>query len=171
MSYKKIIQKDTSDVLYKEALEVAISEIGSKELETTITDMFDTLSKEASGVALAAPQIGVSKRLFVVSPKISENIGKEIKELVYINPKITKKSSRKVTLDEGCMSVSGWFGKIRRFDKVTVTARNRDGKLFTRGASGLLAEIFQHEIDHLNGILFTETAKDLRFVKNDEEKS
>lgn len=171
MSYRTIIQKDTNDVLYKRASEIELAQIDSKETRSLIVDMFDTLAKEKSGVALAAPQIGVSKRIFVISKSISENVGREVKNLVYINPSITKYSKEKVILDEGCLSVAGWFGKIKRHHKVTVTAYDESGKKFTRGASDLLAEIFQHEIDHLDGILFTNTAKNLRFVKNDEDKS
>ncbi len=171
MSFKKLVQKDTDDVLYKIALPVEQAEIASDQIKKLIKDMFDTLSTQKSGVALAAPQIGVSKRIFVVSPLVSESIGKEVKNLVYINPKITKKSKETVILDEGCLSVAGWFGKIKRHEKVTVEALDENGKKFTRGASDLLAEIFQHEIDHLDGTLFTKTAKNLRFVEETDDKS
>ena len=80
---------------------------------------------------------------------------------VFINPKVTKISKKKQTVKEGCLSVTGVFGVMTRAEKVTVEACNEKGEKFTRGASGLLAQIFQHEMDHLNGVLFTDTATDL----------
>ncbi|MBI3631971.1 MAG: peptide deformylase [Candidatus Vogelbacteria bacterium] len=164
-----IVQKD-NNVLRLVAKEVPFEEIGDEKLRKTVTEMMMALDKCEDGVALAAPQIGVSLRIFVVSPKAfilqnqetkSLNKRKEIDKLIYINPVITKTSSKKVTLDEGCLSVKGIFGKIKRHSKVTISAYDELGKKFIRGASGLLAEIFQHETDHLNGILFIDTAKDL----------
>ena len=74
---------------------------------------------------------------------------------IFINPKITKISKKKKTVKEGCLSVTGVFGVITRAEKVTVEAHNEKGEKITRGASGLLAQIFQHEMDHLNGILLS----------------
>jgi len=80
------------------------------------------------------------------------------KPLVFINPKIVKKSSKKMERQEGCLSVRWIYGKTKRYVSVTVEAYDEDGKVFTYGASDLIAHIFQHEIDHLNGILYTDTA-------------
>lgn len=165
----KIVQAENS-ILRKIAVEVPLKDIGGSYLNKIIKEMALTLDKCQDGVALAAPQIGKSLRVFVVSPRVflieqNEEVGNKIKngtdKLVYINPIITKRSSRKNILDEGCLSVRGIFGKIKRRDKITITAYDEGGDKFTRGASGLLAEIFQHETDHLNGILFTDSATDL----------
>ncbi len=173
----KIIQKE-DPVLRLIAREVTLNEIGGEKINKIIEEMTATLEKSSDGVALAAPQIGESIRLFVVSPRAYEiQAGEEanrssdidaekkptatVDKLIYINPIITRRSSKKIELDEGCLSVRNVFGKIFRHEKVTVTALDEHGKKFSRGASGLLAEIYQHEIDHLNGILFIDSAKDL----------
>ncbi len=173
----KIVQKD-DPVLRKIAEEIPLKNIGDKRLNDLISEMRVALDKCVDGVALAAPQIGKSLRLFVISPKVfsvqreNEKTGNKNQEendkLVYINPVITKKSSKKNILDEGCLSVSLVFGKIKRHNKVTITAYDEIGTMFTRGASGLLAEIFQHETDHLNGILFIDSATGLIKIENKE---
>lgn len=84
------------------------------------------------------------------------------KDLIFINPKISKLSKEKAWLPEGCLSVRWLYGRTLRSKKATATAYDENGKKFTRGASGLLAQIFQHETDHLNGILFIDHAKEVR---------
>lgn len=175
----KIVQKE-DPILRKVAKEVPLEDIGKDKLNKVIAEMALTLDKCEDGVALAAPQIGESLRIFIVSPK-AFSLGqeeqaeptelkekKESNKLVYINPVIVKKSVKKVTLDEGCLSVRNIFGKIKRHEKVTVSAYDELGNKFSRGATGLLAEIFQHETDHLNGILFIDSAKDLIRVEGKE---
>ncbi|MBI3888666.1 peptide deformylase [Candidatus Nomurabacteria bacterium] len=81
---------------------------------------------------------------------------------MFINPKISKLSRDKVWVPEGCLSVRWLYGKTYRSTKATIAAYNENGKKFTRGASGLLAQIFQHETDHLNGILFIDHAIDIK---------
>jgi len=83
--------------------------------------------------------------------------------------KIIKKSKKETWVEEGCLSVRWWYGKIKRRNKITIEAYNKSGKQFTRGASGLLAQVFQHEIDHLDGILFTDKAKGLKEIKPQEQ--
>jgi peptide deformylase len=125
------------------------------------------------GVAIAAPQIGKSLRIFVVSPKafgLSEEeikTNKDVRYPVFINPKIINLSSKKKVLDEGCLSVKNNFGKIKRSEKATIEAYDETGKKIMRGGSGLIAEIFQHETDHLDGKLFIDTAKNLIETKED----
>lgn len=167
-----IIQKD-DPILRRIAKDVSLNDIGGEKLNKIIHEMAATLDKCDDGVALAAPQIGISERIFVVSPKtflleqecdVTEEAiatSKRTNKLVYINPIISKRSSKKAILDEGCLSVRGTFGKIKRHEKVTITAYDENRAKFTRGASGLLAEIFQHETDHLDGKLFIDTATDL----------
>src|SRR6185295_15811219 len=84
------------------------------------------------------------------------------KDLVFINPKISKLSRDKEWVPEGCLSVRWLYGRTYRSKKATVTAYDENGKKFVRGASGLLAQIFQHETDHLNGILFIDHAVDIK---------
>jgi len=133
------------------------------------------LKKQADGVAIAAPQIGYSLSVFIVSGKIFhkdfirgekefEKIPKkEIpKDLVFINPKISKLSREKEWVPEGCLSVRWLYGNTFRSKKATITAYDENSKKFIRGASGLLAQIFQHETEHLNGILFIDHAKDIK---------
>jgi peptide deformylase len=177
---KKILQKNEK-VLRQKAEEIKISDIETIKIKKVLRDMHEALKSQGDGVALAAPQIGYSFRIFVVSGKIFaknfgkknqtlegvgdsvENVGGEkIKDLVFINPKISKLSHAKEWMPEGCLSVRPIYGKTFRSKKATVTAYDENGHKFTRGASGLLAQIFQHETDHLDGILFIDHAKDLK---------
>ena len=175
-----IVQKD-NPVLRKKAVLVTPAILKSARLKRIITLMQTALAEETDGVALAAPQIGESLRLFIVSPKAlrvttkaeSKTTGAPGKEapkekeepekpgLICINPTITKRSKKTRLLDEGCLSVRPYYGKVRRSLKTTLEALDGNGKKFTRGASGLLAQIFQHEVDHLDGILFIDKAKEL----------
>lgn len=162
----EIIQKE-NPLLRKISQEIKLKDILSPVIKDIIKDMITTLSFTKDGVALAAPQIGYSMRVFVVSPKAFSKESDRNK-LIYINPKIIKKSAHKVELEEGCLSVRNIFGFIKRYEKVTVEAYDEMGKKFTRGASGLLAEIFQHEIDHLDGKLFIDKARNLREITRDD---
>lgn len=163
----KIVQKD-DPVLRQTASPVAIEEIGSPRIQKIIADMKKALASQEDGVAIAAPQIGESLRIFVVAKRIFELLygtdsAKQQKaDLVFINPKIVKISRDKKALEEGCLSVRYLYGFVRRATRATVEAYNEKGEKFTRGGSGLLAQIFQHEIDHLNGILFIDNAINLR---------
>jgi peptide deformylase len=153
---KKIVQEGNT-LLRQIAKPVAIETLPNKAMDKLISDMQEALIDKPNGVALAAPQIGVSKRVFVVSEKVTSDTKSTI-PLVYINPTITKRSKKVDTLEEGCLSIPHKYGSVPRAQRVTVTAYDHRGKVFTWGASGLLAQIFQHEIDHLNGILYIDTA-------------
>jgi peptide deformylase len=151
-----------------------LSEITTPKIKKAIKEMSQALKAQDDGVALAAPQIGYPFSIFVVSGKIfhkdflAEEGLKKIpnkdipRDLVFINPKISKLSKEKEWLPEGCLSVRWLYGKTFRSKKATITAYDENGKKFTRGASGLLAQIFQHETDHLKGILFIDHAKDIK---------
>jgi peptide deformylase len=166
----KIVQKG-EPVLRETARNVPVTEIGSPMIQEIIENMKIALDSQDDGVAIAAPQIGVPLRIFVVSRKaevimrgieeISDAELKKIPDTVYINPEIKKLSRTKAVLDEGCLSVRYLYGKVKRAEKVTITAYDENGKKFTKGTSGLLAQIFQHETDHLNGILFIDKADDI----------
>lgn len=96
------------------------------------------------------------------TPRSENSAVKKVKDMVFISPKISKLSRDKEWVPEGCLSVRWLYGKTFRSKKATITAYDENGKKFTRGASGLLAQIFQHETDHLNGVLFIDHAKDIK---------
>src|SRR3989344_980425 len=168
---KEIVQ-DGAPVLREIAKPVPDSMFGSSELSQLIADMTESLDHYPEGVAIAAPQIGVSYRLFLVRKdrtlpsygnakdgKPPPEIKPEVE--VYINPEIVKTSRKKAKADEGCLSVHGVYGTTSRHERVTIKARGLDGKHIQRGAGGLMAQIFEHEVDHLNGILFIDHAERL----------
>ena len=165
----EIVQIDDSkdNPLRKTASVVKKSEFGEKELLETIKLMQQALSKESDGVALAAPQIGITKRIFVVAPNAYKEEAKW-KPLVFINPVLTKVSKKHVNVQEGCLSVRWIYGKTNRSVSATVEAYDEMGNKFSFGASGLLAQIFQHETDHLEGILFTDHGFELEEYSEEE---
>lgn len=124
-------------------------------LQQLIDDMFDTMY-HANGVGLAAPQIGINLRLSVVDVK-----GDKQNQLVLINPEIIA-SEGEAEYDEGCLSVPGAYDKVIRAQKVTIRAHDRNNQPYEMAAEGLLAECFQHEIDHLNGKLFVDLLSPLK---------
>jgi peptide deformylase len=162
---KKILQQ-TEKTLRLLAEEVPVKDIQTKKIKKVLAEMSEALAGEGDGVAIAAPQIGYSLRIFVVSGKILlpelSLPDSHAPDLVFINPKISRLSREKEWTPEGCLSVRWLYGKTFRSKKATITAYDENGKKFTRGASGLLAQIFQHETDHLNGILFIDHAKEIK---------
>ncbi len=122
-----------------------------------IEDMIETM-REAPGVGLAAPQVAVSERLIVVEwadePEHEDDPPKKKRLFVVINPEIVWTSEELVKGTEGCLSVPGWVGDVMRHEAVTVRGLNRNGEKIKIEAEGWLARIFQHEIDHLDGILY-----------------
>jgi len=176
-----IVQKGQA-ILRETARNIPVDQITLTEIQGIILDMKIALDSQDDGVAIAAPQIGVPLRIFVVSKKVQilmrgKDLSKEeiskLEDSVYINPEIKKLSRLKTRVDEGCLSIRYLYGKVERAEKATVTAYNEKGKKFTIGGSGLLAQIFQHEIDHLNGILFTDKANEVIEVlpeKNNNDK-
>jgi peptide deformylase len=120
--------------------------------------------KKANGIGLAAPQIGQSIRLCIID---LSHMGLE--PFVLVNPKIIKKSWRKVELEEGCLSIPGIFGIVKRPQKITVEAQNLQGEKNQLEADGMLARVIQHEIDHLDGILFTSKMTKQTSGKPDEK--
>ena len=132
-----------------------------KDLKTLLEDMVETM-REAPGVGLAAPQIGLSERIIVIEyyeREEDEEIEDAPKKVwAVINPEIVKTSEETLIGVEGCLSIPGLVGEVERHAEIQVKALNRHGKLMKVKAKGWLARIFQHEIDHLNGVLFTERA-------------
>jgi peptide deformylase len=164
---KNIIQRD-NPILRKIASPVPSEMFGSKKLKAIIENMNNALLEQTDGVAIAAPQIAESLRVFTVSPRIFKILRKDDVPLTYVNPIITKISKDKKAMEEGCLSVRWLYGNVRRASRVTIEAYDENGNKFTRGASGLLAQIFQHETDHLNGVLFIDKAKDIRELEPEE---
>lgn len=152
---KEIIQEGNKILRQKADI---VDNFDTPELSEIIEDMFEALEKEEDGVALAAPQIAISKRIFIVSPNV---IDTKDGYTVYINPEIIKRSSDKKKMEEGCLSVRWKYGKTRRSSRVTISAQNEKGETFTAEGTGLLAQIFQHETDHLDGILFIDHATNI----------
>ncbi|MBM3181102.1 MAG: peptide deformylase [Chloroflexi bacterium] len=147
-----------------------------KDLQTLIDDMIETM-REAPGVGLAAPQINISQQLAVVEYAENEDDEEEDNEeapsrpkklFVLINPEITKASEEKVIGVEGCLSIPGLLGEVERHKSVQVKALNRHGIPVKLKTEGWMARIFQHEIDHLNGVLFTDRATEVWVPKPDE---
>lgn len=175
----KIVTED-HPALRQASIEIPQDEIKSKYVQGLISHMVEMLDSQIDGVGLAAPQIGVPLQLFIVSGKafltnderedLIESHKKKKKtnivippDFICINPQIIKISKEKRWMEgEGCLSVRWIYGKVQRALRVTLKAYDREGTLFTRGASGLLAHIFQHEVDHLNGILFIDKARELK---------
>jgi peptide deformylase len=128
-----------------------------------IAKMKKALEGEKYGVALAAPQLGSPLRLFVIAGRVflPEDAPEDMvapPHLVFINPELVRTSRKKAEMSEGCLSVRGKYGSVMRFERATVKALDETGRPFVRNGSGLLAQIFQHELDHLEGILFIDKA-------------
>lgn len=136
-----------------------VSDFGP-ELQTLVEDMIETM-RQAPGVGLAAPQVDESVRLIVVEYGDDENEEVPPKLYVMANPEITRSSQETVLGTEGCLSIPGIQGDVQRLAAVTVKGLNRHGRPMTVKAKGWLARIFQHEIDHLDGVLFVDRAEKL----------
>jgi peptide deformylase len=148
-----------------------------KELQTLIDDMIETM-RDAPGVGLAAPQVGVSERLAVIEYAEDEDDEDEDEEgaqpkskklFVIVNPEIVKASEEKVNGIEGCLSIPGLIGEVERHEAIQVKALNRHGKPVKLRVDGWMARIFQHEIDHLNGVLFTDLSTRVWKPTSEEE--
>lgn len=127
-----------------------------------IEDMVETMY-DAPGIGLAAPQVGVSKRIIVVDVRDGKT-----GLLKLINPEIVHAEGR-ITWTEGCLSIPGYVGDVDRFKKVKVTALDEDGRRVWIEAEDLLAVCLQHEIDHLDGVLYIDKARNVREVKDEDE--
>jgi peptide deformylase len=126
-----------------------VEQFDTPELKQTIEDMFETMYA-AKGVGLAAPQIGLSQRISVIDISVGED---ETKKLVLINPEITFREGEQVG-EEGCLSIPGFREPVKRANRVSVKAQNERGEQVDLEGDELLARAFEHEIDHLNGVLF-----------------
>lgn len=168
-----IVQKD-DPVLRGKAKIIPIKEIGLMKINKLIEKMKVAMHSQKDGVAIAAPQIGELLQIFIISGVLLKKADKDYKgnetDLIFINPKISKLSKEKVSMEEGCLSVRWLYGKVTRSTRATLGAYNEKGEKIIRGASGLLAQIFQHECDHLNGVLFTDKANEVWEMTAEEIK-
>jgi len=121
--------------------------------------------KAANGIGLSANQIGLDWNIFVAQVPGAQG---ESKFYAVLNPEIERTSSNTITLEEGCLSVPGVYGEVLRPERVTIKGFDRNGRPLKIKAWGLLARVFQHEIDHLNGKLFIDKAKRLERVEREE---
>lgn len=152
--------------LHQMAEMVRLSDITTPKIKKVIRDMRAALkgynAEGFAGVAIAAPQIGVPLRIFLIEDMNPEREdGVVLPKLVAINPEIVKLSKKKKLVGEGCLSVPDAYGAVPRAVRATLRAYDEDGKVYERGGSELLAQIFQHEVDHLDGMLFVEKAEKL----------
>ena len=152
------LRYDGDMILYKESKRV---EVFDEHLKQMVEDMFETMYKY-NGVGLAAPQIGILKRVLVI------DTGEEGEKLEMINPTITK-LEKEVILSEGCLSFPNVFGNVRRYNYTEAEYMTKDGEKKTIKAEGLLAQAIQHEIDHLNGVLFIDQVIDGKFYTFDDK--
>ncbi|MBI5793688.1 peptide deformylase [Candidatus Uhrbacteria bacterium] len=140
----RAVLKNPNERLRRKAKKVSVEDIHSPEIQTLIDDLIETMQVE-NGVGIAATQIGSDKRVIIVDVN---------GVLPLINPEIVGKSLRKIEFEEGCLSVPGVTGIVKRHKEVKLKAYDRNGEPLTIHAKGLLAIVLQHETDHLDGILF-----------------
>lgn len=164
------IVKVEHPILRKKAVKVMSFD---KNFQQLADNMIETMI-DAPGVGLAAPQVGISQRLIVVRLPDDEDSKAEYGDqagVVYVvaNPKIIKASKEMVDGVEACLSIPGYYGEVERHETIVVTGQDRNGKDFRIKAKGWQARVFQHEIDHLDGILFTDIAKEVWKAKDGEE--
>lgn len=175
------IVQEGNPVLRQKADLIPQGDIQTPKIQDIIKDMKKALDSQDDGVAIAAPQIGVPLRIFIVSKRtfmldsfnrpidLTRKEKASLKDLVFINPEITKLSKSAEWMSEGCLSVRWKYGKVRRSTNANIKAYDETGTEFTRGAGGLLAQIFQHETDHLNGALFIDTAIEVEDTPPEDE--
>ncbi len=155
MSKTLPIITNPNPILRKKSAE--IKQTQKKQFQQLCLDMAKTM-KEKDGVGLAAPQIGQNIRLIVINTKDGA--------VCMINPEITKKSLTKEWGEEGCLSVPDVFGKVKRNKKIICKYLDKTGKEKKIEAQGLMARVIQHEIDHLDGVLFIDKARDVKKINN-----
>lgn len=167
---KETIVQVGDPILRQSAKTLPTKDIASKHLSVLIARMKKALAAERYGVAIAAPQLGESLRLFVVAGRSFKEEGAEETpaDMVFINPELLRLSRKKHQMSEGCLSVRGKYGTVMRHEKASVRAYDESGKVFTYHGTGLIAHIFQHECDHLEGILYVDRAI---HIENDVERN
>jgi len=152
---------DPSPILHKVSKQAALGEIGAKKIQKLIADMTETMYAK-DGVGISAPQVNESLQICIISKTANK-----VKDLALINPKWEKAGIVKEWDEEGCLSVPKVYGQVKRYKKIKVTAFDENGKQIQFIAENLFARVIQHEVDHLNGILFVEKAKNLHAITDE----
>ena len=157
------IVTEGAPALRQKAKDVPKSQFSTAELADMIARMSASLRTTPNGVAIAASQIGISYRIFVVAGFVIAGHERNLEDpdMPFINPKLVRHSRKKMPMEEGCLSVPKMYGMVERSLKAAVRAQDPAGKKFEYHGTDLLAQIFQHECDHLDGILFIDKATDL----------
>ncbi|HKW45606.1 MAG TPA: peptide deformylase [Candidatus Eremiobacteraceae bacterium] len=154
MAYKRRIVIEPDPILRKVSKRVSDLELRMPLTQQLIDDMFETMY-DAPGIGLAAPQVGISKRIIVV------HVGDDDGPFAIVNPVLSNFEGESVAT-EGCLSIPGVIGEVTRAEKCVVTGLDRKGKKIRLETEGLLARCFQHEVDHLDGVLIVDKATDIR---------
>ncbi|MEK7493531.1 MAG: peptide deformylase [Patescibacteria group bacterium] len=136
-----------------------VSDILAPDIQQFVRDMHDTLAHTETGIGLAAPQVGKNLRIFVAAPELG------LTQTVFINPVIIKVSGENELMEEGCLSLPGLYGNAPRANALKLEAYNERGRKFKMKADGLIAQLIQHEIGHLDGALFKDIAEHITAVK------
>ena len=156
--------------LHTIAEEITAEDFSSGVVKKIVKDLKSALADYGvegfTPVAIAAPQIGVSKRVFIIVPPEDDH---ELPDLVAVNPVITKTSKKTQLLGEGCLSLPDLYGEVYRHKNVTFRAQDENGKEYERDTGNLLSQIVQHENDHLDGILFTDRAEKVWSIEEQEK--
>lgn len=166
MAYLREIITDGHPTLRKVAKRVNPTEIADPIFQQLIDDMFETMY-HAPGIGLAAPQINISKRVFTVDLQDEDP---DHGPLVVINPKFTV-TEGEIEATEGCLSVPGMVGEMKRFEHVVCTGLDRHGKKIELDGTELFGRCLQHEMDHLDGILYIDKAQNIRPAVTEEEQA
>ena len=166
MAYIREIITEGHPILRKVAKKVDPSEIADPMFQQLLDDMFETMYN-APGIGLAAPQIAISKRIFTVDLQDDDDAHGP---LVVINPKFTV-TEGEVESIEGCLSVPGMVGDLIRWEHVVCTGLDRNGKKISLDGTGLFARCLQHEMDHLDGVLYIDKAQNIRPAVTEEERA
>lgn len=147
------IYLEPQPILTQKTNDLSLEQIQEAHFQQLLVNMLETM-KNADGIGLAAPQIGSSKRVTVID---AVAVDKNFKEpLFLINAYITRKSFKKNIMEEGCLSIPVVYGTVKRPARITIKYLDQQGNKKTLKAEGLLARVIQHELDHLDGILFTD---------------
>jgi peptide deformylase len=160
MAYRRRILTDPDPALRKVAKKVTLLELRMPLTQQLIDDMVETM-RAAPGIGLAAPQVGVGKRIFVAD--VGEEDSEDRTLYIFVNPVLTDFAGEE-TATEGCLSIPGKVGDVTRAASCTINAWDRHGKKLSVAATGLLARCIQHEVDHLDGILISDKAANMREV-------
>lgn len=149
---EKFLRHKTEDFDFKK--------FSKKEVNNLLSEMKREMRK-ANGVGLSANQIGLNFKVLVAEVPAAQN---KLKFYAVFNPKIEKFGTEKISLEEGCLSVPLTYGDVERPEKIMLTGQDKNGKPIKIKAWGLLARVFQHEVDHLNGMLFVDKAKSIQKI-------